>query len=172
MTIGVEWSDDPELPPINVDRSLGFEHAAIAAAHAYWRTLCRGRPMPVRADIDPVEMRRFLTHVALVHLPDDPSGEGEFSIRLAGDHVESVFGTISGRPLSKFLKPEIQKRWRTIFDLTVEEKAPLRFFGPVGFERKLWLDAELMLAPLAGPEGAVGMLFAGFAAWPNPTRKR
>jgi hypothetical protein len=161
----IEWNDDPELPPIKRDRSARFEHIATAEAHAYWRGLCRGRPFPARTDIDPVNMREFLTNVALVQFGRRSGDQMEFSIRLAGDHVESVFGPISGRALSESLRPQLQERWRHVFGLTIAEAAPLRFFGKVGF--KTWLDAELLLAPLSGAQGSIEYLFAAFAAWRN-----
>jgi hypothetical protein len=34
--------------------------------HAYWRHKATGRPMPCRADLDPIEIPQLLPHVMLV----------------------------------------------------------------------------------------------------------
>jgi hypothetical protein len=47
----------------------------------YWQQKCAGRAMPSRADIDPGELRRFLPHITLVDVVDDPR---RFVYRLVG----------------------------------------------------------------------------------------
>lgn len=54
----------------------------------YWRSLRRGRPMPAKGDIDPLDIGWALSRI---YLMDYRPGEG-FTYRLAGNEVSSVFG--------------------------------------------------------------------------------
>lgn len=112
-------------------------------------------------------MRAFLPYVGLVDVVPGSGSRADYRIRLAGSHVECVFGQITGRSLQRFLPPDIDARWRHAFDLTIEAAAPLRFTGRVSFEHRTWLESETLLAPLVSAQGRMDMLFAGFAAWTN-----
>jgi hypothetical protein len=56
-------------------------HPDIRTVLAYWQDKCRGRVMPSRADIDPVELSRFLPNITLVDVVAD---ERRFIYRLVG----------------------------------------------------------------------------------------
>jgi hypothetical protein len=167
MSTAVEWTNRPDLPAIQIDRDLRFIHPAIQQAHAYWQTLRGDQSMPSRDAIDPVEMREFLPYVGLVEAAAGSGGRMNYAIRLAGSHVEEVLTQISGRSLSQFLEPDIEERWRYVFDLALAEAAPVRLAGRVAFQRRTWLDSETLLAPLADRQHGTTMLFGAFAAWPS-----
>ncbi|MBK8161264.1 MAG: PAS domain-containing protein [Rhodospirillaceae bacterium] len=56
-------------------------HPDIRLVLDYWQQKCAGRAMPSRADIDPGDLRRFLPHITLVDVVDDPR---RFVYRLVG----------------------------------------------------------------------------------------
>lgn len=56
-------------------------HPDILKILAYWQGKCRGRTMPSRADIDPVEFSSFLPNITLVDVVED---ERRFVYRLVG----------------------------------------------------------------------------------------
>ena len=56
-------------------------HPDVRLVLDYWQEKCAGRLMPARADIDPGDLRRFLPHITLVDVVDDPR---RFVYRLVG----------------------------------------------------------------------------------------
>ncbi len=133
------------------------------SAHEYWKSCCAARPMPSRADLDPVAMRKFTTHVGLIEIRTEPNEAAEYFIRRAGTKWEEVFGPMTGRFIHEFLPPEIETSWREVFNAVREAKAPLRVTTRIQFQRKSWLQAEMFVAPLG--EREVTMLFMTFVAW-------
>lgn len=59
----------------------------IAAFYAYWDSKRRGRHMPARADIDPVDMVRFLPGITLINVV-----EKGFTYRLVGTREVAMRG--------------------------------------------------------------------------------
>jgi hypothetical protein len=59
----------------------------IGEALAYWRQLRGGRPMPRRADIDPVDIPKLLPFVMLVDVLEQPL---DFRFRLIGTEIAYI----------------------------------------------------------------------------------
>jgi hypothetical protein len=156
---------EQSLPPIARDDSLAFVQPATIAALAYWKSRLAGRPMPSRADIDPRQMRSFMSHVGLVELRSAPDGSQDYFIRLAGTTIEQIFGALTARSISEFLPAEIEARWRAMFDAARDAAAPIRTIGRVAFQRKHWLQCETMIAPLGTDGKTISMLFVAVATW-------
>ena len=155
------------LPPISLDWALNFVHRGPQLALAYWRSRCKSRNRPARADISPSEMSEFLPYVALIDVHKPAGSNASYYMRLAGTHVEQVFGPITGHHIGSILPPEIEERWRTYFDTVRGADKPLRLSGRVAFANKTWLMSEALLAPLGEEQGPVAMIFAAYAAWPD-----
>jgi hypothetical protein len=69
-----------------------LEHCspAVARLYAYWDSKRRGRPMPSRGDLDPVEMREWLGRIMLYDvIREDPL---DFRYRLIGSHIVHACG--------------------------------------------------------------------------------
>lgn len=64
----------------------------LAQLYAYWQVKCGDRPMPSRADINPVEMQAFLSHTMLIDVITDDKNDIRFRTRLIGTHVVNGFG--------------------------------------------------------------------------------
>lgn len=143
------------------DWDLQATQPAIVRARDYWQSRRNGRPMPNRADLNPVAMRSFTEHVGLIEIRHEP--DSDYFIRRAGLKWEAVFGPITGRFIHEFLPPEIESRWRQVFDTVYNAAAPLRVTTDIRFQRKSWLEAELFVAPLGDAE--ITMLFLAFASW-------
>ena len=153
------------LPPIAIDESLAFLHPATVQALAYWKSKLDGRLMPSRADIEPRQMRSFMPHIALIDLRNAPDGSQDYFIRLAGTAIEQVFGRLTMRSISEFLPPEIEARWRGMLDAARDAVAPIRAVGRVAYQRKNWLECEVLIAPLSADGETVSMLFVAVATW-------
>lgn len=153
--------------PIYVDRDLSFQDPVNHQALAYWHSKRRNRAMPSRADLDPIEMRAFVTHVALVEvLADAKTPEPVFRIRLAGTSVEEVFGPLTGRTVAE-LPAYFAPRWQNLFAASMAARAPVRITTDVTLANKDHLTAEALIAPLSEDEAAVSMLFVCVRFWPQ-----
>lgn len=153
--------------PIYVDRDLAFKDSVNHKALAYWQSKLGSRAMPARADIDPIEMRAFVTNVALVEVLTDASkAEPTFRIRLAGTAVEEVFGPLTGRLVAELPK-YFADRWQHLFMAALTAGAPVRITTDVTLENKDHLTAEAFIAPLADDGSAVSILFVCVRFWPQ-----
>jgi hypothetical protein len=159
----VEANSSARTRRMAFDRDLQAKQPAIIRARDYWQS-CRGeRPMPNRVDLDPVAMRGFTEHVGLVEIRRDTGAEVDYFIRRAGTRWEALFGPMTGRLIQEFLPPEVETRWRQVFDAVCDAKAPLRVTTDILFQNKSWLEAEMFVGPLGDNE--VAMLFLAFTSW-------
>ena len=150
------------LPPIALDWKLDFASGELKQALAYWNS-CRGeRKRPLRSDLNPAEMSKFLKNVALLDVRYTSMSTRIFRVRLAGTNVEQVYGPISGHVIDEVLPAEISVRWQKCLDIVCDADRPLRLTGQVGFEGKYWLTGEVLIAPLGDEVRPVSMLFAAF----------
>lgn len=154
-----------ELPPLEISREFVLRCAETNAALEYWRSKCRGRAMPERADIDPVEMRAFLPNVGLIETPDGSAARPDYRIALAGSAIEAVLGPLTGRLLQEAVSPVIARRWRSVYEVVVREAVPIRAVSRVAFESKNFLMAEFVVMPLSRDARPVDMFLASLAFW-------
>lgn len=154
-----------ELLPFVIDRDPKFTRPTAIKALEYWRARKGDRIMPSRADISPAALRGVLPQIALVDVPgagDPPTG---YVVRLAGDAIIQVYGSLTGKPLDQLLPADILMRWVACFDAARTAAAPIGVTSRVAFQNKTWLQAEVLLAPL-GQDDRVCMLFAAVDIWP------
>ena len=164
------FADPTELPRVLYDPALAFVHPKLADAYAYWNA-CRGsRPLPCRADLSPLAMRAFISHVGLFDVRREGDGSVDYFVRLAGARIDDVFGRRTGRPLTDCLPPHIARRWREPVDQVVEMSRPIRARTRIAYENKIWIDGEMLYAPLGGRPTAVDMIFFGFAVLGSKSR--
>ncbi len=119
--------------------------------------------MPSRDDLQFSAMARFAAHIVLVDVRAAPDTRTEYFIRLAGTQCEAVFGSVSGRTTIQVAPAHIEKRWRSVFDIVLNAKLPVRITAGIEFADKVWLETESLIAPL-GRDGDVSMLFICFTA--------
>src|SRR6185437_8534073 len=146
-----DWSNVKtveRLRPLQFDWELNFTREPTRLASAYWRACAQGRDMPARADLNPAAMSKFTAHVGLVEIRRDQAPHVEYFIRRAGGEWEQVFGALTGRFIHEFLPPEIETRWRKVFDTVRRKKAPVRMTTGIHFQGKTWLTTEMFVAPL------------------------
>ena len=152
--------------PIYVERDLSFRDPVNHQALAYWRSKGGAQGMPSRAGLDPVEMRAFVANVALVDVltPSADLAEPTFRIRLAGTAVEEVFGHLTGKLVAE-LPEYFRERWHNLFMAGVNAGGPVRITTRVTLERKDFLTAEALLAPLSEDGSSVSKLFVCVGFW-------
>ena len=132
-------------------------------AYAYWLDRSASRKMPHRSDLDPVEMRKFTSHIGLVEIRHSEDRTLDFFIRRAGTKWEYIYGPMTGKLLREFLPEEIEPSWREAFAAVYEAIAPLRLTAQVDFKGMSWLEIEMLIAPL-GENDRVTMLLTCFVS--------
>lgn len=161
---------EASFAPITVDWDLKFTKPYMKAAFEYWRSLCAGRKMPQRRELDPRSMREFLSHVNLVNVVRAADGSvADYVLGLQGQHAVETYGPIVRRNLRQVLPPPIEARWRSCFGVACSAARPARFHSQVCAGGKLWLEAEVLLAPLGNATGEIDSLFAALASWSTET---
>lgn len=149
---------------IAVDWDLAFSQPAARQALAYWRALCGHRAMPMRQELAPKDMRPFLPFVNLVDVVADPENAGfDYCVRLEGQHARDVHGHVGRRRISEALPEESRQRWHYCFETVRRAARPARFASRIN--GKQWLDAELLVAPLADETGTIVSLFCVLVSW-------
>ena len=149
--------------PLQLDWNLEFTQTPTILARDYWRSRRRAYGMPARADIAPAAMRKFVAHAGLSEIRPG-TRQVDYFIRLAGTRWEDVFGPMTGRFLEDFLPPEIEMRWRTVFDAVRKAATPVGIATGIEFQGKSWLTCEMFVAPLGDAAHNVTMLFLCFAS--------
>ncbi|MFO0989620.1 MAG: PAS domain-containing protein [Alphaproteobacteria bacterium] len=131
----------------------------LRALHAYWSVKRGARPMPARADIDPVEVPRLLPHLMLVAVSDDPP---RFRFRLVGTEIVARYGDeLTGRALDEIdLGGEIGSI-QSQYEETVRAAAPTYCRHAIETRQGKYLRYERLLLPLSSDGIRVDMLLGG-----------
>ncbi len=121
-------------------------HPDIRLMLDYWRGKCAGRAMPRRADIDPVEISRYLPYVTLVDVVTD---ERRFVYRLVGTMEVALRGrdptgqSIAEAFFGRSVEDVLQK-----YDTVCESKAP--FYEIDDFQMTdRYVNEENLFVPLS-----------------------
>jgi hypothetical protein len=116
----------------------------------YWQHKRRGRPMPSRADLDPLEMRRALGQIIMIEVHRDPL---RFRTRLVGTDQASRRGIdLSGKWLD-----DLPQQYRDLVmprAIAVTERAEPMYSRVRRMMDDRWYDYEAVWLPLA-QDGAV-----------------
>ena len=89
---------------------------------AYWASKRDGARLPARASIHPAQFKRHLPTVSLIDVRTHPR---DYSLRLAGTGLYSVYGReITGRTLDQVYNAAAADYWRAELDKIVEQKRP------------------------------------------------
>jgi hypothetical protein len=145
--------------------TMAARHATptLLRGYEYWDAKRHGRPMPARADIDPMEIPRLLPHVVLMDVLRDarPGWPLDFRYRLLDTLVDSHMSRrLTGICMSDlpYQQPDSQM-WRN-FDWVVRERQPRINRVPyVGPHRDFLTVVDLIL-PLSEDGAQVTMLMS------------
>ena len=119
-----------------ITRSDVPKKSLVLALEAYWESLRRGRPMPSRADIDPVKIRVDL--LPLLFLLDVVRGdEGlDYLYRLVGTANADLVGRDpTGKLMSEVMGTEERRFLMETFDQTVQEMGATYWLAEVPQDR-------------------------------------
>jgi hypothetical protein len=135
----------------------------------YWRSLCRGRAFPARADVTPHAMRKLLSHTIIARVVD---GGVDYEYRIVGQvHVDFHKTPMQGSSLmtTKGFRAPYRTFLKSIYDEVVENRAPACSRSAVkmtesGSEH---LHSESAFLPLGEDDKAVDhvLVFAVYAPY-------
>jgi hypothetical protein len=126
-------------------------------ALAYWNEKRGHRPMPARADIDPMEMIPILPHVILLDVLRDPL---DFRYRLIGTLVEDhMSAPYTGRRFSEFEGQRQGSRLWTCSERVLNEKQPVRSDIPYIGPMRDFTTIEDIMMPLSSDGESVDVIF-------------
>ena len=157
-----------DLPPLRPD----LTDPRLAALYAYWDGKRRGRSIPARADLDPIEMRAWLGNLLLI----DAMPDGRFVYRLYGTRFVDSFGLdMTGRDVD--VLPEDQRdRVRSDYEAVRDAGQPRARLYTALFDSSLSAQRpatattvrapqvvtwERLVLPLGEQPGPVTMLLVG-----------
>lgn len=143
--------DIPALPE-------GIEDSRLQRLAAYWDSRRAGRPMPARADIDPLGMGYILGNLTLVEVRHG-GPQLQFRFRLFGVNlVEDMGFDPTGQDLDTYPRPEMAEILRVSYTEVAETGRPFR-----RRRHRLVMDGRLfenesLLLPLSDDGRRVDML--------------
>jgi hypothetical protein len=118
-----------------------------AAFYRYWDSKRRGRAMPARSDLDPMEMRRWLPGVILVDVLENPK---RLIYRVVGTRsVDMRDSEVTGQPVEQGRHgdklPHVLENYR----LVVEEKKLVYDWDGTKSRHDSTLATEVLMLPLS-----------------------
>lgn len=122
----------------------------------YWKTLCGDRPMPRRADFDPVAIPKLLANVCLVEVID---GGRDYYYRVAGSHLEEMSGQrLQGKLFSEIPHAKARQSMSATCDACVEAAAPVVIKNQLQEPGREHLSITAIILPLSDDGEAVNMI--------------
>jgi hypothetical protein len=131
----------------------------------YWREKAATRDMPSRADLDPIDIPRFLPHIAIADVFHNPR---RYRHRLLGTFITTLYERDStGKWIGGDLYGTNAERMLWVYDQCVASRASVAIREALTFARKDWVAVEGLLMPLVGPDGQIYMIFGGLDVVPG-----
>lgn len=155
----------PFEPPLScTPESMASVHASVRELLAYWQAKAAGRPMPARADIDPTELRRFLPHLILIDVVEDPR---RYVYRLVGTHEVEMRGSDpTGKAVKDAFYAESADQTLFYLDHVVATRAPALYRGTYQPSSTRTQTEDTIFLPLSSDGKAVNMiLIYGHVQW-------
>jgi hypothetical protein len=126
------------------------------AFHAYWDSKRRGRKMPARADIDPVEMRQWLPGIQLIGVTENPR---QLRYRLVGEVEVSMRGfNHQGRLVEDAFFAVSREEALRNYNLTIDGKAMVYDWAQYTSARGYVVSQETIFLPLSNDDDHVNMV--------------
>ena len=129
------------------------ETDCFAEVQTYWQTLCDGRMMPLRSEIDPRGIVGALDRTFLL----ERVAPGVARFRLAGNHLADLMGMeVLGMPLTCFFTPTARAGIADAVEAVFNEPAQVDLWleGPGRLGRGA-MKARMLLLPLRDDNGQV-----------------
>ena len=127
--------------------------------HAYWQSRCRGRQMPSRPDIDPLDVPPLLPFIFLVDVLAEPR---DFRFRLAGTHFRDSVGVeVTGRLIGDVFPPAFGAEVHYYWSECVDRLEPAVGSGKLWVPDRDYIEWTGIVLPLSPDGTSVNMLLGG-----------
>lgn len=127
----------------------------------YWAGKCGARPMPRRADIDPLELPRI--HMPYLSILEVLGGGDDFRFRLLGTGITDLLGRDSTgktvREVYAAADSEMRQWMLETYQAAVRHKRPVLKHGSLRMVQKDYINFEALHLPLSEDGEHVTMLF-------------
>lgn len=138
------------------DLELDVQNPGLQTLLDYWQEKRGDRPMPARADIDPLEFRGVLPQVLIAEVHHAPL---RFRWRLIGTDVTKTLGRDqTGKWFADIYRGDVLTAFNAALELSVVMRRPIRFVGRGGFVAKEHMDYEGVHMPLSDDGETVNMI--------------
>ena len=139
--------------------SLGSYNPRLARLYDYWTGKCKGRVLPSRADIDPLEMKEWLGNLLLAEFF---GGVENYRVRIDGSNLIGFGGKDrTGKGSEVLTSPEernlIIAQYKPVLDTGQPAYFETRFLNSEG----RYLREQKLLLPLSDDGATVNMVLAG-----------
>lgn len=140
----------------NVEAVLNAaEHPVLRGMIQLWDERRAGRPLPSRADFDPVDMKFALGDISLYDVEENPR---RFWCRLDGTRQVELFGVdCTGRYLDEVFPPEHYALINASYGATIDQRRPHRHERTVPYAGRI-IRYEMVCLPLSSDGGRVDRL--------------
>lgn len=161
-TIQLQTAERLSQPPwLIIDFTLAFKSQHLADMVAYWESKRRGRPMPSRGDIDPLELRDHLGYIVLINIIGEPA---RFQYRLVGTSiVQEIDRDSTGRFVDEIYSSDRSEALTGFFRYLVKEKCPAHNYGNARWADKDHKEYEAVTLPLSDDGERVDMFLCRMA---------
>jgi hypothetical protein len=143
-------------------------HERVRAIYRYWDSKRNGRRMPSRADLDPLEIPRFLPDICLVDVVPDAR---KYLYRLIGTNEAAMRGRDpTGLPVGEGYFGTSAQSVFLNYDGVAESRAPRIDRDPSITSDDRFIQHESIFLPLSDDGETVNMILVFTVYGPNPRR--
>jgi len=110
-----------------------------------------------RADINPLEMKKYLEHIVLMDVHNEDEGI-QLTVRLIGGHVADYYGEITGKDIREMGNAQAIERIYYAARHIIETDVPMLTISPAYSADKSFMEAVALYVPLFDNEGRVAKI--------------
>jgi hypothetical protein len=150
-----DYHETPDLW-VKFDPVLNFEDDRLRKLLAYWESKRRGRRMPSRADIDPLDLREHMGNLVLIDVEHDPL---RLRYRLIGTNITRAMNRDStGKYYDEIYPEELLDSIYDSFRWILKHRRPARTYGQAFYPDKNFYRYEIVNLPLSDDDDVVNMV--------------
>ena len=142
-----------ELSRQDIERRIAASHADVRDIYDYWRSKLTERGLPRRADIDPLEIRRFLGAITIVDVVPDAR---RFVYRLVGTLDAAIRGyDPTGKSVAEAFFGGTLEETLSCYEYVVRTAGPFCYRDPYPVSDGNFEQDDLIYLPLSDDGCAV-----------------
>lgn len=128
----------------------------IHLGHDYWNQIRGERPMPARADFNPIDVPSLLPYIMLSDVFYDPL---RIRYRLVGTRISEIEGQdLTGKWIDEDAWPEDLEAWYEDYRIVTQSRAPLFGRDDLVYPERSHIGYEWALLPLSNDGQTVNMI--------------